>query len=182
MSATLSSSSTKSIRWALRIGGLLAVIVGVLILVWPGRTAMVVAAMIAVYAILSGIAYVFAAFRAKEETTGLARIGHLLLGLLFVAAGVVAFFNLTATTVWLAVMLGIMVGIMWIVEGVVALTTVSHAPSKAVTIIFAILSIIAGLLMVFSPFYVIALWWMLGISFVVLGLVQLFRSFKFGNA
>lgn len=40
--------------------------------------------------------------------------------------------------------------------------------------------IIAVLVMVFSPFYVVALWRMLVISFVVLGLLQVVRAFKYG--
>ncbi|KAB1642582.1 HdeD family acid-resistance protein [Gulosibacter chungangensis] len=181
MSVESSTVTTKSIRTALGIGGLLALILGILILVWPGKTAMVVAAMIAVYAIITGIAYVVISFRAKSKG-GFARVGHFLLGLLFLVAGIFAFVNLGATTVWLAAMLGIMVGIMWIVEGVVALSTLSDAPSKVVTAIFAVLSIIAGLMLVFSPYYIVALWWMLGISFVVLGILQIFRALRFGRS
>ena len=50
-------SAVNGIRTALGIGGVLAVIVGILILVWPGKTAMVVAAIIAIYAIAAGLVY-----------------------------------------------------------------------------------------------------------------------------
>ena len=50
-------SAVNGIRTALGIGGVLAVIVGILILVWPGRTAAVVTAIIAIYAIAAGLVY-----------------------------------------------------------------------------------------------------------------------------
>lgn len=180
MSNDAAMTTTKSIRIALGIGGLLALILGILILFWPKELASALTAMIAIYAIITGIAYAVISFRSKSKGA-FARIGHFLLGLLFIIAGVFAFVNLGMTTAWLAMMIGIMVGIMWLVEGVVALSTLSDSPSKAVSAIFAVLSIIAGIMLVFSPLYVIALWWMLGISFVILGLVQIVRAFKFGR-
>ncbi len=105
-----------------------------------------------------------------------------MLGVLFVIAGIIAFMNLGATTAWLAVFLGILVGIMWIVEGVVALSTLGDAPSKGWTIFFAIMSIIAGVVLLFSPLWgAIVLWWLLGISAIVLGIIQIFRAFSFGK-
>ena len=55
------------------------------------------------------------------------------------------------TTAWLAIFVGILVGIMWIVEGIVALSTLGDAASKGWSIFFAIISIIAGLYLLFSP-------------------------------
>ena len=86
-----------------------------------------------------------------------------LLGILFIIAGIVAFLNLGAATAWLAVFLGILVGILWIVEGIVALSTLGDAASKGWTVFFAIISIIAGIVLLFSPIWGAAvLWWLLG--------------------
>lgn len=181
MSIPLEKSEINVIRTALGVGGLLAVITGILILVWPGKTAMVVTAIIAIYAIASGLAYAGLGIFAKHKG-GWARVGHILLGLLFIVAGVIAFTNLGATALWLAAFLGILVGIMWIIEGVVALSTLSLAPSKGWTIFFAILSIVAGVVLLFSPVFGAAvLWWLLGISAVVLGAIQIGRAFTFGK-
>ena len=79
-----------------------ALIVGILILVWPLKTAIVVTAMIAVYAIITGIVYVGLAIFSKT-LGGWSRVGHAVLGVLFVIAGIVAFFNLTETTLLVAV-------------------------------------------------------------------------------
>ncbi|WP_298044911.1 DUF308 domain-containing protein [uncultured Microbacterium sp.] len=178
---SLEGAAKNGIRTALGLGGVLSVILGILILVWPGKTAMVVTAIIAIYAIVAGLIYaglgIFTAGRG-----GWSRLGHILLGVLFVIAGIVAFMNLGATTVWLAAFLGILVGIMWIIEGVVSLSTLSLAPSKGWTLFFAIISIIAGIVLLFSPIMgAVTLWWLLGISAIVLGVIQIFRAFSFGK-
>lgn len=179
--SAVEKSAVNGIRTALGIGGVLAVIVGILILVWPGKTAMVVTAIIAIYAIAAGLVYAGLGIFSKNKG-GWARLGHIALGILFIIAGVVALFNLGQTTAWLAVFLGILVGIMWIVEGVVSLSTLGDAGSKAWTIFFAILSIIAGIVLLFSPLWgAVVLWWLLGISLIVLGIINVVRAFTFGR-
>lgn len=178
---TLEKAATNGIRTALGLGGLLSVILGILILVWPGKTAMVVAAIIAIYAIVTGLIYVGLGLFSVGKG-GWARIGHIALGILFIIAGIIAFTNLGATTVWLAAFLGILVGIMWIIEGIVSLSTLGNAPSKGWTIFFAIVSLLAGVTLLFSPLWgAVVLWWLLGISAIVLGIIQIFRAFSFGK-
>ena len=173
-------SAVNGIRTALGIGGVLAVIVGILILVWPGKTAMVVTAIIAIYAIAAGLVYAGLGIFSKNRG-GWSRIGHIVLGIVFIIAGIVAFLNLGQATAWLAFFLGILVGILWIIEGVVALSTLGDAASKGWTVFFAIISIIAGIVLLFSPLWGAAvLWWLLGIALIVLGIVQIVRAFTFG--
>ncbi|WES65511.1 DUF308 domain-containing protein [Microbacter sp. GSS18] len=178
---SVEKSAVNAVRTALGIGGVLAVIIGILILVWPGKTAMVVTAIIAIYAIAAGLVYAGLGIFSKTKG-GWSRVGHIALGILFIIAGVVAFLNLSQTTAWLAIFLGILVGIMWIIEGVVALSTLGDVSSKGWTIFFAILSIIAGIVLLFSPIWgAVVLWWLLGISLVVLGIIQIVRAFTFGK-
>jgi uncharacterized membrane protein HdeD (DUF308 family) len=180
--SSVARSAVNGIRIALGVGGAVAVIVGIVILVWPGRAAEVVTAMIAIYAIVAGLIYAALGIFSRSMHAW-PRIGHILLGALFVIAGIVAFLNLTATTVWLALFLGILVGVMWIVEGVVALTTLHDTGSRAWSIFFAILSIIAGVILLFSPLMgAVVLFWLLGISLIVLGVFQVIRAFTFGRA
>lgn len=171
-------SAVNGIRTALGIGGVIALIVGILILVWPGKTAVVVTAIIAIYAIAAGLVYAGLGIFSKTKG-GWARVGHIVLGILFIIAGIIAFLNLGITTATLAIFLGILVGIMWIVEGIVSLSTLGAAASKGWTIFFAIISIIAGIVLLFSPLYIVALWWLLGISLIVLGIIQIVRAFTF---
>ena len=172
---------TKTIRVALGIGGLVALIVGILILVWPLKTAVVVTAMIAVYAIITGLVYLGIGIFSRTLGTW-SRIGHAVLGLLFIAAGIVAFFNLSESTLLLAVFVAVFVGIGWIVDGVVSLTTLDGA-GRGWTIFFAIVSIIAGIMLLITPLFAAAfLWLVVAWSLVILGIIQIGRAFTMGKA
>ncbi|WP_294980012.1 HdeD family acid-resistance protein [uncultured Microbacterium sp.] len=178
---TLEKTATNGIRTALGLGGALSVILGIVILVWPGKTAMVVTAIIAIYAIVAGLVYAGMGIFATGKG-GWSRVGHVLLGVLYVVAGIVAFSNLGLAALSLAVFLGILVGIMWVIEGVVALSTLDLAPSRGWTILYAIISIIAGVTLLFSPLWgAVVLWWLIGISAVVMGIIQIGRAFSFGK-
>jgi uncharacterized membrane protein HdeD (DUF308 family) len=174
-------SAVNGFRTALGIGGALAVIAGILILVWPVKTAMVFTAILAIYAVAAGLVYVgLGIFSARKG--GWARVGHIVLGIVFVAAGIVAFANLQSTTAWIAVFAAVFIGVAWIVEGIVSLTTLPEGGSRVWTVVFAIISLIAGIYLIMSPFLgALALWWVLGISAIALGIAQLVRAFTFGK-
>jgi uncharacterized membrane protein HdeD (DUF308 family) len=174
-------STVNTFRVALGIGGVLAVLAGLLILIWPVKTAMVLTAILAIYVIASGLVYVgLGIFSARKG--GWSRIGHIVLGILFVIAGIVAFANLQSTTAWMAVFAAVFIGVAWIVEGIVSLTTLPEGGSRVWTVVFAIVSIIAGIYLIMTPFLgALALWWLLGIAAIALGIAQLIRAFAFGR-
>jgi len=178
---TETKSLFKSIRITLAISGAIALIAGILLLVWPMKTAVLVTGIIAAYLVIAGIVYVgLGIFSGKKG--GWARIGHIVLGLLYIAAGIIAFMNLSAVTVTLALITVIFIGVSWIVDGIVSLTLLNKDGSKAWTIIYAILSIVAGIIVIFSPLLAaVALWWILGITLVVLGIVQIVRAITLGR-
>ncbi len=174
-------SAVNGLRTALGIGGILAILLGLAILIWPGKSASVVTILIAIYAIVGGLVYAGLGIFSRGMRAW-PRIGHILLGVVFIVAGVIAFANLGQATAWLAFFIGILVGVMWIVEGIVSLTTLGDAASKVWTVIFAIISIIAGIFLIFSPVWGAAiLWWILGIALIVLGIVNLVRAFTFAR-
>lgn len=183
MSETLTEAKSlfKSIRVTLAISGAIALIAGIVLLVWPLKTAVLVTGIIASYLIIAGIVYIgLGIFSGKKG--GWARVGHIVLGVLYIAAGIIAFTNLTAVTVTLAFITVIFIGVSWIVDGVVSLTLLNKDGSKAWTIIYAILSIVAGIIVIFSPLLAaVALWWILGITLVVLGIVQIVRAITLGR-
>ncbi len=179
--STAESAAVNGIRTALGIGGVLAVLAGIFILFQPAEAAFVVTIVIAIYAIAAGLVYAGLGIFSKHKG-GWARVGHIALGILFIIAGVVALVNLQQATAWLAVFVAILIGILWIVEGIVSLSTLGDASSKVWTIIFAIISIIAGLYLVFSPLWgAVVLWWILGIGLIILGIVNIVRAFTYGR-
>ncbi|KQY77375.1 hypothetical protein ASD13_01415 [Microbacterium sp. Root1433D1] len=178
---TTAKSPFDGIRVALGIGGLLALAVGVVILVWPGKTAMVVTALVAAYVMIAGVIY--AAIGGLSSSSGAwARVGHVLLGLVFVVAGVIAFTSLSQTAAWLGTFLGVLLGILWIVEGVVALSTLPRAGSKVWSVVFSIFSIAAGALLLVAPLWgATVLWMLMGISLMLLGVVNIVRAISLGR-
>ena len=174
-------SAINGVRTAFGVGGVLSIIAGAIILWQPQGAAWFVTVIIAIYAIVGGLIYGGLGIFSKSKG-GWARVGHIVLGLVFIAGGVVALFNLQQATAWLAVFVGILIGILWIVEGIVSLSTLGDAASKGWTIFFAIISIIAGLYLVITPLLGAAvLWWLLGILLIVLGIIQIVRAFKFSG-
>lgn len=167
--STTRTIPAKGARLALLIVGLAAVGFGIAVLAWPTRAAVALTAVIAVYAIVAGLVYAAIGFLSKDLGAG-GRIGHAVLGLLYVLAGAYAFISLQESAAFLAVFVTIMVGIMWIIEGVTALFTLGQVSSKALTVVFSIISVVAGVTLLSSPLWgTVILWWLLGISLVVLG-------------
>ena len=167
----------RSVRIFLGIAGTITLVAGLVLLIWPQKSAVIVTGIFASYLIVSGLVYLgLGIFSGKGG--GWVRAGHIALGLLFIATGVIAFANLGAATVTLAIVVAIFIGVSWIADGVVALSLMGHDASKVWTLLYALLGIVAGIAVLLSPLYAAAvLWIILGISLVALGVVQLVRAF-----
>lgn len=171
----------KLARSILAFTGAVALILGILILVWPAATGHVVTWIIIAYGLLAGVAYLVGGFMSTNRS-GWSRAGSIIVGIIFIIAAIVLLGNLSASTVAFAVILGIVVGISWIVEGIFALMTLRGARSAGWNLFYGILSIIAGIILVTTPFWgAVTLWWLFGISLVILGVVQLVRAFQIGK-
>lgn len=178
----LNESATNGIRAAFGVGGLLALIIGILILVWPDKTAIVVTAIVAIWALIAALVNLAVGIFSRQIGNG-PRIGHLVGGVLMLAFSVWAFANLGAAATGLATLLGIIVGIAWVVQGIVALTMLGGARSKGWGLAYAALSILAGVILLFSPLLAATvLFALIGVSFIVLGIAQLVRAYRFGAA
>lgn len=171
----------KSLKWLLGLGGALAIIIGALIFLWPTKSAITFTMILAAYALVGGVFYLILAIVAKGMSVG-GRVGHALAGLVFIAAGIIAFMNPASSTVVFASIVVIFIGASWIFEGIAALTTLKLAPSKGWAIFFAIVSILAGISLLLSPLFAGAVLWMwFGISLFVIGIVQVVRAFTIGK-
>lgn len=176
---TLEDSVTNGIRAALGVSGLVSLIVGIVILVWPGKTAVVVAGIVAAYALIAGIVNIAIGIFSRK-LGGWARVGYLVLGAVFLISSILAFANLGATAAGLGILLGVVIGISWIMEGVAGLTMLGGAASRVWAILYAIISIVAGIMLLTSPLWGVAvLALLLGFSLVILGVVQIVRALRF---
>ena len=177
----LTKAAINSVRTALGVSGAVALIIGIIIVFWPRTAAAGLTVLLAISLLVSGIAYLGVGIFAKGIGGG-ARALDLIFGVLLVIAAITAFANISGTAAFLAVFLGVLVGIAWIVEGAVALAQLGDAGSRAWALFFGILSIVAGIVLLFSPLWgIVVLFLLAGISLIVLGIAQIVRAFTFGR-
>lgn len=180
-SAELTKSAVNTIRVALGVTGVLALIAGIFITFWPKNSAIVLTVMLGIYFLIAGLAYVGLGLFSRGISGG-ARALDIILGVLFVIGGILMLVNPSESAVVIGIFLGVIIGILWIVEGAVALAQAGSSSSRGWSIFFGLLSIIAGIVLLFSPFWGAAiLFWVTGIALIVLGIVQIVRAFTFGR-
>lgn len=178
---TAERQAVDGVRVMFGVGGLIAIIIGILVMVNPLQSAQffasVLAVILAVYMVVMGVVYLGTAVFSKS-LGGWARTGNILLGLLYIIAAIILFANLGVASAVLLVFIAIIIGIMWIIEGIMSFTAVKSSGHPVLSIVYGIISIIAGGVLIFSfALGVAVLVWMIGISLVVLGLLQVIRAF-----
>ncbi len=178
MSTNLLEQASGKLRVAMGIFGLISLAAGIAIMVWPTKTAMIVTGIFAVYVIVAGLAYAGAGLFSQGMGFG-ARFWRIILGAIFVISGVVALGSLQSTAAFFFVFMAIMIGVTWIYEGFIAFASMGSSSSKGWTFFYGFVSILAGLTIVFSPLYsTVALWWVIGLSAMIYGIVEIIQSFR----
>jgi len=104
--------------WVFLIEGLVGIGIGVVALVWPGVTTLVILAMIAAWAILTGVLEIVAAVRLRREITNewLLALGGFLsvgIGILLIAQPVAG----TVVIIWIIGAYELVAGVVWIALG-----------------------------------------------------------------
>ncbi len=180
-SADLSKSAINTVRTTLGISGVISLLVGILITFWPKESLVVITVILGIYLIVAGLVYVGLGLFARGISGG-ARALDIILGVLFVIGGVVTLANVQTSAAVLLVFVGVTIGILWIIEGTVAIVQSSDAPSRGWAIFYGIVSILGGIVLLFAPTWGSAvLFLILGITLMVLGIVQIVRAFSFGR-
>jgi uncharacterized membrane protein HdeD (DUF308 family) len=164
-------------KWILA-WGVLTIIVGVLVLVWPGISVNVASVLFGVYLLLSGIAEV--AFAFTLDTSGGNRVLLFITGALSIVLGVFAFRHFSEGSAVL--LLAIWIGVAFIYYGVTEIA-IAFAypllPGRGSYVLVGILSVIAGVVVLLWPFDSInALALVVGIWLVLIGLSQVVSGFR----
>ena len=171
--AELTKSVITSIRVALGVSGAVALIIGLLITFQPQAAAATIAILLGIYFLFAGLTYLGIGIFSRGVSGG-TRALNIILGVLFLIGAALAFGNVSGTVAFLAVFLGLMI--------VASLMQLGDTPSRGWTVIFAIISIIAGIALLFAPVWGAQLLFLLaGIALIVLGVVQIIRAFTFGR-
>jgi uncharacterized membrane protein HdeD (DUF308 family) len=138
----------KSLSTSLIWRGVLAIGIGIVALAWPSVTVVALVVVFAVYAFMSAGFELVGAF--SSRTAGPV-FGHLLLGLVDIAAGVVALAWPGATALVLVLVVASWAIVTGAVEIVAAFRVTEHAGSRAMLIIGGLLSVAFGVVLFAHP-------------------------------
>ena len=177
----LPQKAKNAIRGTYAILGIAAIILGLALLIWPGATLKVAAIALGAYFVVSGVVRIVTAI-VELGLPGGWRVLDILIGLMLSVGGVVMLKNAALSGATLAVLVTMVVGLGWMLEGVMALVESWRMPSSAWAVIYALLSIVAGFIVLFSP--ISSTTWLIlfgGCALVVIGIVAIVRAFTFGK-
>jgi len=159
--------------WAVLVQGIFAIIIGILLLAYPGATTLVIVQFIGIYWLVSGIFSLVSIFIDRSIWGW-----KLFAGIIGVLAGLAIMRHPLWSTFMLPTVLVIFLGIDGLIIGVVGLIAAFKGSGWAAGIL-GVLSILFGLLLLFSPFVAaLALPWVYGILGIVGGIVAIFAAFR----
>ena len=164
-------------KWTLA-AGLLSIVLGAIVLAWPGPTILVASTMFGVYLLLTGFIGLFMAFT-LPSSAGM-RVLLFISGALSVVLAILSFRHFGDG--YAILLLSLWIGIGFIFQGVSAIAAAigeSNLPGRGWYVVLGIISVIAGLAVLVWPFdSIVVLVLVAGVWFIVLGLVQIIQSFQ----
>lgn len=162
---------------AMLIIGVVSVAVGVLVLLWPGPTIVVLAILFGIYLLVSGVFQLVAAF-GQHVSSG----WRVILIISAILSFVLAFFALRHLGDAVLLM-ALWIGIGWLFRGVAVIVSATEAPSgtpgRGWNIFFGIVLLIGGGMLIVWPFNsvtvltLVAGWWL-----IFMGLVEIVGAFQ----
>jgi len=158
--------------------GALTLILGIIVTAHPTGSLNVLAVLLGILLILSGLFHLIRVFDPREPH----RIWLGIAGLLFIVIGVVLIRHLHLTRS----LIGLIVGITWIVQGLAALIGGiggGAREGRAWWIVFGLVSLIAGIVVAATPassLTVLAV--LLGIWFIIMGIFEIIGGFILRHA
>jgi uncharacterized membrane protein HdeD (DUF308 family) len=158
--------------------GVITLILGLIVSFHPSTSLNVIAVLIGLLLVISGIFHLIRVFDSVEAH----RIWLGIAGLLLIVIGVVLIRHLHLTVA----LMGLIIGITWIVQGISALATaVAGGPGegRGWWIFFGIISLIAGIVVTAVPTSsVTTIAVLVGIWFIIMGLFEIIGGFMIRRA
>lgn len=174
--------ATAGRHWGLLLTfGILSVGLGAAMMIWPQATVAVIAILLGVWLLVSGVFSLVTSFAASEGDTG-SRVLTGIAGALSIVLGVLCFRGIFQAVEILA----LFVGIGWLMRGVFETTAGIQAkgqPGRGWAIAIGALSIVAGIVVLVWPApSLTVLAWISGIWLVVLGIFEIIAAFGLRSA
>ena len=177
----MTRSAINAIRTALGISGAVGLILGIVLLFWPEKTIAVLAVFLGIYFLVAGVLRLGVGIFSRGMRGG-SRALNIILGVLLIFVGILALKNVTTAAITLVIFAVAFIGVGWIIEGVMALAEAGRSPNSGWSIAFGILSILAGIVVLFLPVSSAAVLLLFAaIALIVLGIIGIVRAFTFGR-
>jgi len=157
--------------------GVASIVVGAILLAWPKETLRIVAVLIGIALIVAGFMRLMDGFTSHEASGG-KRVISVVIGLLAVILGLYCIrdYHFTITA------LAIIVGLFWVIHGVADIAVglfVGRFPGRGFTLLTGVLSLCAGIIVLFWPTISIAvLVAVMGIWLIIYGILAAALGFK----
>jgi uncharacterized membrane protein HdeD (DUF308 family) len=165
--------------WKVLLGsGVIAIILGALMLVWPGKTVLVATVLFGLYLLVVGGAQLFIAM--ASELSGGGRALLFISGAVSVILAVLTFRYFGEA--FAILLFAVYIGISFIIRGVattVAAISDAEGSARGWDIFFGIMSVLAGIIMLLVPFTsIVTLAVVTGAFLVALGLFEIVSAFR----
>jgi uncharacterized membrane protein HdeD (DUF308 family) len=164
-------------KWKL-VAGLLTVVLGGIVLAWPGPTILVASTLFGVYLLLTGFTELFLAFALPRS--GGTRFLLFITGALSLILAVLSFRHFGDA--YAILLLSIWIGIGFIFQGVSEVAVSigeKNLPGRGWYAVLGIISVIAGFVVLVWPFdSIVMLTLVTGVWLVVMGVVQVLQAFQ----
>jgi uncharacterized membrane protein HdeD (DUF308 family) len=160
------------------VSGLLTIVLGAMILAWPGPSILVASTMFGVYLLASGFAEVFLAFTLPRSAATRALL--FLTGALSLVLAILSFrhFGEFYAVLLLSLWIGTGFILLGVSESAVAMSE-RDLPGRGWYVVLGLMSVIAGGVMLFWPFdSIVALTIISGVALVILGVIQIVQAFQ----
>jgi uncharacterized membrane protein HdeD (DUF308 family) len=164
-------------KWKL-VAGLLTIVLGAIVLAWPGPSILVASTLFGVYLLFSGLTELFLAFTLPRSAA--IRVMLFISGALSLVLAMLSFRHFGDA--YAVLLLSLWIGIGFIfqgVTGVAAGVSESDLPGRGWYVTAGIISVIAGLMVLVWPFDSIAVLTLAaGIWLIVIGITQIVQAFQ----
>ncbi|MEU4077138.1 hypothetical protein DEJ45_03840 [Streptomyces venezuelae] len=161
---------------ALLVAGFAALVLGVLVLVWPGASLFVAGVLFGLFLLFSGVMQLVAAF--GTHTTTALRVMAFISGALSILLGLLCFRGATQSILLLA----LWIGIGWLFRGItetIAAASDPAMPARGWHVFLGIVNALAGVVLIVSPLESAAVLMVLGgIWLVAVGAVEIVTAFQ----
>ncbi|MFE7860903.1 HdeD family acid-resistance protein [Streptomyces sp. NPDC057403] len=156
--------------------GVASLVLGVLVLVWPGASLLAAGVLFGVYLLVSGVFQLIAAFGTHRSTS--LRVLAFVSGALSILLGLFCLRGPMRSILLLA----LWIGIGWLIRGITQALAAAHdkeMPARGWQIFLGVLTFVAGIVLIDAPFESVAVLTLVGgIWLVAVGIVEIITAIR----